>query len=144
MLNYHVTLTKDDNDTLLATCPDLPEVVTFGDDEQDALGYAVGAIEEALAARMAHKKDIPLPGQHQSGKLHMVRLSTQTGLKVLLYCAMRRQGVTKAELARRMGTPRQSADRLLDLNHASRLDVLDAAFLALGQEVAVELRERAA
>lgn len=144
MLNYHVTLTKDDNDTVLATCPDLSEVITFGDDEQDALGYAVGAIEEALAARMAHKKDIPLPAQDQSGKPHMVRLSTQTGLKVLLYCAMRRQGVTKAELARRMGTPRQSADRLLDLNHASRLDVLDAAFLALGQEVAVELRERAA
>lgn len=144
MLNYHVTLTKDDNDTVLVTCPDLPEVVTFGDDELDALGYAVGAIEEALAARMAHKKDIPLPAPDQSGQPHMVRLSTQTGLKVLLYCAMRRQGVTKAELARRMGTPRQSADRLLDLNHASRLDVLDAAFLALGQEVAVELRERAA
>jgi len=57
---------------------------------------------------------------------------------------MFRQGVTKAELARRMGLPRQNADRLLDLNHASRLDVLDAAFSALGQEVAVTLRDRAA
>lgn len=144
MLNYYVMLTPDDNDTVLVTCPDLPEVATFGEDTQDALGYAVAAIEEALAARMAHKKDIPLPTSQPAEDLHPVRLGTQTGLKVLLYVAMRRQDVTKAELARRMGIARQHADRLLDLNHASRLDALDAAFLALGQEVAVELRERAA
>ncbi|MBF0481758.1 MAG: type II toxin-antitoxin system HicB family antitoxin [Desulfovibrionaceae bacterium] len=148
MLTYNVELTLDDNGALLVTCPDLPEVATFGDDEQDALGYAVGAIEEVLAARMAYKKDIPLPTPLskpvETGKLHPVRLSTQTGFKVLLYRAMRRKNVTKAELARRMGIARQSADRLLDLNHASRLDALDSAFLALGQEVAVELRERAA
>lgn len=129
---------------MLVACPALPEVATFGDDEQDALGYAVGAIEEVLAARMAYKRDIPLPAKDETGRLHPVRLSTLTGLKVRLYCSMRAQGVTKAELARRMGIARQSADRLLDLNHASRLDMLDAAFLALGQEVAVELRERAA
>lgn len=144
MLSYHVELTPDDNDTLLVTCPDLPEVATFGEDAQDALGYAVGAIEEALAARMAHKRDIPLPAAQAPTDLHPVRLSTQTGLKVLLYVAMRRQGVTKAELARRMGIARQHADRLLDLNHASRLDALDAAFLALGQEVTVGVNERVA
>jgi len=144
MLTYSVRLTPDDNDTLLVTCPDLPEVTSFGEDEQDALGYAAGAIEEALAARMAHKRDIPLPAGDAPAGLHPVRLSTQTALKVLLYAAMFRQGVTKAELARRMGLPRQNADRLLDLNHASRLDVLDAAFSALGQEVAVTLRDRAA
>ena len=144
MLIYQVELKPDDNGTLLVTCPALPEVNTFGDDEQDALGYAAGAIEEALAARMAHKKDTPLPGEDEPGQLHPVRLSTQTGLKVLLYSAMRRQGVTKAELARRMGIARQHADRLLNLNHASRLDALDAAFQALGQELLVGLRDRAA
>jgi len=144
MLTYAVHLTPDDNDTLLVTCPDLPEVTSFGEDERDALGYAAGAIEEALAARMAHKRDIPLPAEDVPAGLYSVRLSTQTALKVLLYAAMFRQGVTKAELARRMGLPRQNADRLLDLNHASRLDVLDAAFSALGQEVAVALRDRAA
>jgi len=139
MLIYHVALTPDDNGAMLVVCPDLPEVATFGEDRQDALGYAVGAIEEALAARMAHKKDIPLP-QKESGGGEPVRLSTQTGLKVLLYATMRELGVTKAEMARRMGIARQHADRLLDLNHASRLDALDAAFLALGQEVAISLR----
>ena len=144
MLTYHVELTPDDNDTLLVTCPALPEVTSFGEDAQDALGYAVGAIEEALAARMAHKQDIPLPDGDSPTGQHAVRLSTQTALKVLLYVAMRRQGITKAELSRRMGIARQHADRLLDLNHASRLDALDAAFSTLGQEVTVGMRERAA
>ncbi|MDQ7830519.1 MAG: type II toxin-antitoxin system HicB family antitoxin [Desulfovibrionaceae bacterium] len=139
MLMYYVSLTPDDNDTVLVACPDLPEVATFGEDAQEALGHAVGAVEEALAARMARKKDIP-PPQNRGAALHPVRLSTQTCLKVLLYATMRRLGVTKAELARRMGIARQHADRLLDLNHASRLDSLDAAFLALGQEVAISLR----
>jgi antitoxin HicB len=57
---------------------------------------------------------------------------------------MRETGVNKAELARRMGIARQHADRLLNLNHASRLDALDAAFRVLGKEVMVELRDRAA
>lgn len=120
------------------------EVATFGEDSQDTLGYAVAALEEALTARMAHKKDIPLPTSQPTEDLHPVRLGTQTGLKLLLYVAMRRQDVTNAELARRMDIARQHADRLLDLNHASRMDAFDAAFLVLGQEVAVELRELAA
>jgi antitoxin HicB len=141
MLNYPVELTPDDNGTILVTCPDLPEVATFGDDQPDALGYAVGAIEEALAARMSDRQDIPLP---TGDKEPLVRLSMQTGLKVMLYVAMRETGVNKAELARRMGIARQHADRLLNLNHASRLDALDAAFRVLGKEVMVELRDRAA
>ena len=31
-LTYPVVLTADDNGTLLATCPDLPEVTSFGTD----------------------------------------------------------------------------------------------------------------
>jgi antitoxin HicB len=89
MLTYYVTLTPDDNDTLLVLCPTLPEVVTFGDDEADALGYAVGAIEEALAARMAYKEDIPLPQKDETKTLHPVHLSTDFSQEVLLYCSTR-------------------------------------------------------
>ena len=58
---YRVLLEPDDNGTLLATCPDLPEVTTFGKDEEDAMRHAVDAIEEALAARIAHRENIPAP-----------------------------------------------------------------------------------
>ena len=60
-LDYAVLLTPDDNGTLLVTCPDLPEVTTFGSDKADALRHARDAIEEAIAARIARRADLPLP-----------------------------------------------------------------------------------
>ncbi|MCC2665482.1 MAG: type toxin-antitoxin system HicB family antitoxin [Geminicoccaceae bacterium] len=45
MLAYPVVLEPDDNGTLLVTFPDVPEAVTFGEDEGDALKRAVDALE---------------------------------------------------------------------------------------------------
>lgn len=36
MLSYPISLTPDDNGTLLVTFPDVPEAITVGDDEEDA------------------------------------------------------------------------------------------------------------
>jgi len=58
---YPIKIEHDDNGTLLVTCPDLPEVTTFGDNEADAMRHAADAIEEALAARIAHHDEIPAP-----------------------------------------------------------------------------------
>jgi len=58
---YTVILEPDDNGTLLVTCPDLPEVTTFGEHQEKALRHAVDAIEEALAARIAQGERIPVP-----------------------------------------------------------------------------------
>ena len=86
MLGYRIKLEPDDNGTLLATCPALPEVTTFGDDEADAMQHAVGAIEEAIAARMADGVDVP--EGHQRGP-RLVRLFASTALKVELYRQLR-------------------------------------------------------
>jgi hypothetical protein len=40
MRGYPIELTPDDNGTLLVTCPDLPEVTSFGVDEADAIARA--------------------------------------------------------------------------------------------------------
>jgi antitoxin HicB len=42
MIGYRIKLAPDDNGTVLVTCPALPEVTTFGEDEVDALRRAVG------------------------------------------------------------------------------------------------------
>jgi antitoxin HicB len=59
MLAYIVTLEPDDNDTLLVTCPALPEVTTFGESEEDALRDTVGAIEKAIAGRISYGERLP-------------------------------------------------------------------------------------
>jgi len=140
MLGYRIKIEPDDNGTLLVTCPALPEATTFGDDEADAMRRAVGALEEAIAARMAGGEDVP--EGHQRGP-RLVRLPALTVLKVELYRQMREAGMTRAELARRLGWKRESVDRLFRLDHASRLQQLEAAFGALGQAVSVSVHAAA-
>ena len=140
MLGYRIKIEPDDNGTLLVTCPALPEVTTFGDDEADAMRRAVGAIEEAIAARMADGEDVP--EGHQRGP-RLLRLPALTVLKVELYRQLRGAGMTRAELARRLGWKRESVDRLFRLDHASRLEQLEAAFAALGRAVSVSVHAAA-
>jgi antitoxin HicB len=89
-----------------------------------------GAIEEALAARIADGEDIPPPPEWSRGR--SVALPLMTSLNSL-YRMLRESGITRAELMRRLGWNRQSIDRLYRLDHASRLDQIKAAFKALGK-----------
>ncbi|RMD90318.1 MAG: type II toxin-antitoxin system HicB family antitoxin [Alphaproteobacteria bacterium] len=139
-LAYPVHLRKE-GEAILVTCPDLPEVTTFGEDEADALLRAKGAIEEALAARIAHREDIPRPSSANGERT--VPLDTNAALKVLLWRTMREKGLRKADLARRLGWHAPQIDRILDLNHHSRTDLLDQAFAALGRRVLVAIDDAA-
>ena len=142
MLRYPIKLEPDDNGTLLVTCPALPEVTTFGEDEEDAKRRAADAIEEALAARIADGTEIPQPPARPAKHryLRIVELPLMMSLKTSLYCSLRKDGVTRAELSRRLKWNRESVDRLFRLDHASRLDQLEAAFRALGRSVGVRIK----
>ena len=114
MLAYPIHLEPDDNDTLLATSPDFPELVTFGDDRDEALARAVDALEEAIAARMYDHEDIPMPSQGADYDVLPALITS----KVMLYQGMRDQGIGKAELARRLGWTLTQVDRVMDVNTA--------------------------
>jgi len=141
MLAYPVEFERDTNGTLLVTFPEFAEAVTFGEDESDALLRAVDALETVLAARMDDREEIPLPSP-AAGRPCAV-LPALTAAKVLLYRAMREARVGKADLARRLGWHGPQIDRLLDLNHASRLDLIEAALAVLGKRLSVDLADAA-
>ena len=132
MLCYTVNL-EDDEGSVLVTAPDFPELTTFGEDRDEALMRAVDALEEAVAARIHDRKDIPLPTP--SGTC--VQLPTLTAIKVILYQGMRDQNIGKAELARRLGWHLPQVDRVLNVNHHSRLDQMEAALNAIGLRLEV-------
>ena len=132
MLAYPIIL-EDDDGTVLATSPDFPELTTFGDDREEAVARAVHALEEAIAARIHDRRDIPLPSQEGTCAV----LPTLTSVKVMLYRGMREQGIGKAELARRLGWHLTQVDRVLDVQHRSRLDQLEAALGAIGFQLHV-------
>ena len=150
MRRFEILLTPDDNGTFLVTCPSLPEVTTFGETEDECIRNAVGAVEEALAGRIARGAEIP-PAQQaleikepNEGLVRMGVLPALPELKVELYQAMRNNGVTRAELARRLKWHRNSVDRLFRLDHASRLEQSEVAARALGLEVRAEIVPQAA
>ncbi len=137
MFDYPVTLTPD-GDTVLVSFPDVPEAVTFGADEDEALLQAVDALESALSFYVDDRKPLPAPSKPKRGQ-RTVRPSALEGAKLGVYKAMTEQGVKKSELARRLGWHMPQVDRLLDLRHASRLDQIEAAARALGRQLEVRI-----
>jgi antitoxin HicB len=136
-MRFRIVLEPDDNGTFLVTCPSLPEVTTFASDEEDSIRHARDAIQEALAARLASGADLPAP--EPEGIEPTVAIPALTALKIGLHDAMRIAGLSRAELTRRLGWKRNSVDRLFQLDHASRLDQIEAAAEVLGREVRVGL-----
>src|SRR4051812_14614281 len=140
-MEYRVELTPDTNDTLLVTCPRLPMVTTFGENQAEALAHAVDAIEVVIASMIDEGDEIPRPTS--TGRGLPVALPLLTSLKLELYWALRETGITRAELARRLGWNRESVDRLFRVGHQSRPEQLEAAFRALGRRVDIRVRQAA-
>ncbi|MFM2450228.1 MAG: hypothetical protein RIS44_2678 [Pseudomonadota bacterium] len=137
MFDYPVTLTPDGG-SVLVTFPDVPQAITFGLDEDEALMRAVDALETALSFYVEARQALPVPSKARRGQ-HVVRPSALECAKLGLYQAMLAQGVKKSELARRLGWHMPQVDRLFDLRHASRLDQIEAAARVLGCGVEVRV-----
>ena len=136
MFDYPVTLTPDDG-TVLVTFPDVPEAITFGADEDEALLQAVDALESALSFYIEARKPLPMPSAALGRPT--VRPTALESAKLGVYQAMTEQGIKKSELARRLGWHLPQVDRLFDLNHASRFDQIEAAARVLGRHVEVRV-----
>ena len=141
-MRYPVKFTRDSNGTVLVTAPDLPEVATFGEDTSDALVRAADAIATALQGRIAARQKIPAPSAPRRGQ-KLVMLPAIIAAKLELYRAMIETGTRKADLARKLRVHAPQVDRLLDLDHKSQLDQIEAAARAIGRELHIELRPAA-
>jgi antitoxin HicB len=104
---------------------------------------AADAIRTMIRELIRQGKEIPRPGKPRGRKHRMIRVGALDGAKAELYVAFRASGVRKAELARRLGIPKTTVDRLFDLDHHSRLDQLEAAFGVLGKRLHIEVQDAA-
>jgi antitoxin HicB len=137
MFDYPVTLIPDEG-TVMVTFADVPEAITFGMDEDEALLQAVDALESALTFYIEDRKLLPTPSKPKKGQ-KTVRPSALECGKLGVYQAMTEQGIKKAELARRLGWHMPQIDRLFDLNHASKLDQIEAAANVLGKQLTLQV-----
>ena len=142
MLLYPDTIRRD-GDTFVVLFPDLPHTHTNGKSREDARLHAPDALQLGLSALMEKNVDLPVPGKPGRGAVLVGLPSVVASAKAELYMALRAASVRKAELARRMGIHKQQVERLLDIDHASRIEQLEAAFAALNMRLVVDIQRAA-
>jgi len=139
---YPVVLEADDNETILATVPDVRGVHSFGEDEADAIDHAREALIVMFSAMMDDNEVIPAPSKVSRGG-SVVSLPTLVASKLMIYNAMKEQGVTRSELARRLGGKNPThITRLLNVLHQSRHDQIDEALAVLDQRITVDTKPK--
>ena len=142
MQPYPLTLEPDENGTVIAQALDVPEAITVGRDGKEAAARAEDALVAALRAYIDDGRAIPRPSRSKRGQACAV-LPPLVAAKLAVYQAMRDAGLSQAALAERLGCDPRQVRRLLDLDHRSRLDQLEAALAALGKRLVLEVRDAA-
>lgn len=135
---YPVVFTKD-GDSIIAEFPDVPEAMTVGADEDNALEWAQDALIVALSGYVDERRDVPKPSRLKTGQKTVV-LPPLVASKLAIYQAMRDQEVTQSELAERLHCDARQIRRLLDLDHHSRMDLIDDALHELGKKLVVDIQ----
>jgi antitoxin HicB len=88
---------------------------------------------------MANNEDVPLPSSPEvDDSRPLVALPALTAAKLEAYRAMRAAGISKRQLAERLGWQPSQVTQLFDGRHASRLDQIEAALAALGRRLVIE------
>ena len=120
---------------------DVPEAHTSGATEAAAGELALDCLIAALGGyiRLARKLPRPSPARGRP----VATLPPLVAAKLALYEAMRAQGITRTELARRLGLQENGVRRLLDLDHRSHIDQIDRALAVLGKRLGVRVLQPA-
>jgi len=140
--SYPVILTPDENGTVIAQFPDVPEALTVGRDDVNALQWAQDALVVALTGYIDQRRDIPVPSTIKPGQ-KAVPLPPQVAMKLAIYQGMRDHGVTQTALGEHMGVDGRQVRRILDLDHNTSLSHLSLALKCLGKELVIDVREAA-
>ncbi len=135
---YPVMLTASDEGGYVVTCRDLPQLITQGEDKQDALDQASDAMDEVFATYMIEGIDFHAPSKAKRRE-HLVAPPAETMAKAALFVAMREAGISKMQLAKQLGVDEKEVRRLLDPHYQSKLPRIAQAISLLGQRLVIGL-----
>lgn len=101
--------------------------------DEMALAALIDIAEDHLQRRMVIK---PAPAPEEGQRV--LRVPVLTALKIMLWSSMNERGISRSELARRMGTSSQSIVQWFDLSRkGGNIETLFNAFEAIGMTVEV-------
>lgn len=119
----------------VVTFADVPEAITEGDDMADARAMAADALGVVLLTYLETGK--PLPEPTATGI--MITPDPEVAAKIAVIETFRDAGISRSELARRIGKDEKEARRLLDPDTATKLPLMTAALAAMGQRLVIGL-----
>lgn len=138
MAGYEVELTDDSNGMLLVTSLAIAEVTSFGTTREQALEYAMPAIQEAIAKRINDDRDIPAMVNEGQNVVHLPLL---TMAKIELFRAVRTAGMRRNDLSRITEIPVLKIDQMLDLNNQTSITMIEQALTVLGRRFDLSVAE---
>ena len=133
-MKYPAIFTPAEEGGFVVTFRDIPEAITQGDDEAEAMAMARDVLREAMAVYFDERRTVPLPSQPREGE-RAVDLPLSVAAKVLLVNEMLSQQIAPSDLARRLGTTRQEVNRLTDLKHPTKIDRIAEAVAAMDRRL---------
>ena len=134
---YPCVLTPENGGGFSVSFPNVPEALTCGEDEVEALAMAEDALAVALGAYVRSREDIPAPGPVLPEQI-TVAVPLVVAAKLALYTAMREQGLSKVGLAARMGLSEGTVRKLLNPAHRSHIRQVEKALRHVGKRLVVE------
>lgn len=138
--SYPAKFTTGRDGRVLVEFIDLPRVATDGKDEREAVQEAMDALGSDLSIRLSRREEIPSPSPAKR-RHRLIPVPLWLAPKLALYLAMRDQRVSNSELARRLGLHERVVRRMLDPEHATKAEKIQAALAVLGKQMTVEVRD---
>jgi len=118
----------------VVTFVDVPEAITEGNDMAEARDMAADALGISLLTYLEQGRPLPIP---TGGNGIMITPDPEIAAKIALIETFQHAGISRSELARRIGKNEKEARRLLDPDHPSKLPALKDALAALGQRLMI-------
>ena len=138
-----ITGTETDGDGFVAIFPDVNGAITGGFTFKEALINAEDCLVVALSACVYCYEDLPTPSPYQKGQ-ELLTVQPVIAAQLDLYTAMREQGISRVDLAERLGISAEDADRLLCLDYRTPIAEVIEALRAVGCESAAVTTGQAA
>lgn len=95
------------------------------------------ALGSDLSIRLSRREEIPAPSSAKRN-YRLIPVPLWLAPKLALYLAMRDQGINNSELARRLGIHERVVRRMLDPQHGTKAEKIQAALAVLGKQMTLK------
>lgn len=140
MFKYMANIEDDPDGGFVVMFADVPEAITAGETREEALTNAREALGLALRGILQEGRNLPEPASFDGVP---VSVEADVALKLAVIQAFKSSGISKSELARRLGKAETEARRILDPDHGTKIGLLQDALHVLGMEATVSVQRAA-